>query len=267
MSQSFRQRLWAILEVARPGDHVSRGFDIVLLSLIVLNILAVILDSVPSINRRVGPALNAFEWFSVAVFSAEYLLRLWSAPADPRFAQPIRGRLRFMVTPLALIDLIAVLPAYLPLFGLDLRFVRALRLLRIFRAAKLARYISALRLFGDVIREKREELILTTCVFGLMLLITSCLMYFAENEAQPEAFSSIPAAMWWSVVTLTTVGYGDIHPVTSLGRLLASFSAILGIGFFALPTAILGSGFIEEVEKRKKHHIRTCPYCGREISR
>jgi voltage-gated potassium channel len=171
-----------------------------------------------------------------------------------------------MATPMALIDLMAVLPAYLPMLGLDLRFVRALRLLRIFRAAKLARYISALRLFGDVIREKREELILTTCLFGLMLLITSCLMYFAEHEAQPEAFPSIPAAMWWAVVTLTTVGYGDVHPVTSLGRLLASFSAILGIGFFALPTAILGSGFIQEVEKRKEHRGRKCPHCGRELT-
>ncbi|MEW4570803.1 ion transporter [Tautonia sp. JC769] len=266
MKHSLRPRLWAILDVARPDDRHSRAFDLVLLSLIVLNILAVILETVDSINRQIGPALRAFEWFSVAVFSAEYLLRVWAAPADPRFAGPVRGRLRFMATPLALIDLMAVLPAYLPMFGLDLRFVRALRLLRIFRAAKLVRYISALRLFADVIRAKREELILTTCVFGLMLLITSCLMYFAEHEAQPEAFSSIPAAMWWAVVTLTTVGYGDVHPVTSLGRVLASFSAILGIGFFALPTAILGSGFIEEVEKRKKFHGRTCPHCGREIT-
>lgn len=266
MSTSFRQRLWTILDVARPADRLSRGFDIALLSLIVLNILAVVLETVDSINQQIGPALCAFEWFSVAVFSAEYLLRLWSAPADPRFAQPIRGRLRFMVTPMALIDLMAVLPAYLPMLGFDLRFVRALRLLRIFRAAKLARYITALRLFGDVIRAKREELVLTTCVFALMLLITSCLMYFAEHDAQPEAFSSIPAAMWWSVVTLTTVGYGDVHPVTSLGRLLASFSAILGIGFFALPTAILGSGFIEEVEKRKEPRGRTCPHCGRELT-
>jgi voltage-gated potassium channel len=266
MSKSLRKRAWEILEVAQPGDRASQAFDIALLTLIVLNVLSVVVETVEPIDRRWGFLLHRFDLFSVGIFLIEYLARIWAAPADPRYAGPIRGRLRFIVTPMALVDLVAILPAFLPFVGVDLRFVRSLRLLRIIRVAKLARYITALRLFGDVARLKREELILTSCVLALMLLITASFMYFAENEAQPEVFSSIPAAMWWSVATLTTVGYGDVYPITALGRLLASFSAILGIGLFALPTAILGSGFIEEVEKRKELRGRTCPHCGRELS-
>jgi voltage-gated potassium channel len=260
-----KRRTWEIIEVARPGDRVSAGFDAALLVLIALNIVAVVIETVPSIQRQWGRALLRFEWFSVAVFSAEYVVRVWAAPADPRYAGRIRGRLRYMITPMAIIDLMAVLPSFLPIFGVDLRMARALRLTRVFRVAKLGRYVSALRLFADVARRKREELVLTTCVLGLMLLVSSSLMYFAENDDQPEVFSSIPAAMWWAIATLTTVGYGDVYPITPLGRLLASVSAVVGIGLFALPTAILGAGFVEEIEKRKHEHPRTCPHCGKEL--
>lgn len=165
---------------------------------------------------------------------------------------------------MALVDLLAVLPFFLQFIGVDLRFVRAFRLMRLFRLAKAARYVTALHLFRAVARSKREELVLTTCVLALLLLVASSSMYFAEHGAQPEEFSSIPATMWWAVATLTTVGYGDVIPVTVFGRFLGSAVAILGIGLFALPTAILGSGFVEEIAKTKQP--QRCPHCGKELS-
>lgn len=257
-----KQRLWQVLE-ARAGDSASRAFNAFMLVLIVLNAIAVVVGTVDGIASRWHVVLERFEWFSIAVFTLEYAARLWAAPADPRYAGAARGRVRWALTPMALVDLAAILPAYLPLLGLDLRIVRALRLLRVFRIAKLGRYVSVLRVMGNVISSKREELVVTTFVLFLLLVLASSLMYFAENAAQPEVFSSIPASMWWAVSTVTTVGYGDVYPVTGAGRLVASGAAILGIGLFALPTAILGSGFIEEVQRRKQP--RVCPHCGKEV--
>ncbi len=177
-----------------------------------------------------------------------------------KYHHPVTGRLRFTVTPLALIDLLAILPFYLTFLGIDLRFLRIVRILRI---AKLSRYLSSLHLFIDVLRNRKEELIMTTTVLVLLLIISSSMMYYAEHDAQADVFSGIPATMWWAVATLTTVGYGDIYPVTGLGKLFGTGSAIVGIGLFALPTAILGSGFIEEINKRKEK--QTCPHCGKSI--
>lgn len=142
-----------------------------------------------------------------------------------------------------------------------MRFARALRLMRLFRLAKLTRYLRSIRLFGEVARDKREELVVSVFVLFLLLLLSSSLMYFVENEAQPDKFSSIPATMWWAIATLTTVGYGDLYPITGLGRLFGSLVAVMGIGLFALPTAILGTGFVEAIGKEKKPALK-CPECG-----
>jgi voltage-gated potassium channel len=262
---SLRQRTWQILEPAGEDDAASRRFDGFLLTLIALNVLAVVVESVAWVRQDYGWFLTRFEWFSIAAFSIEYLMRVWSAPSDERYRGALGGRLRFVRSPMALVDLLAVLPFYLPFVGIDLRVVRTLRLLRLFRAAKLWRYVSAVGVMAGVIRSRREELVVTTFVLLALLLVSSSLMYYAEHEAQPEAFSSIPAAMWWAVATLTTVGYGDVYPVTALGRLLASIVAVLGIGFVALPTAIVGSGFVEELGRRGKGQGR-CPFCGQEFS-
>jgi voltage-gated potassium channel len=167
---------------------------------------------------------------------------------------------RYALSPFALIDLVAILPFYLPFMGVDLRFARAFRLLRLFRMAKVARYVRAMGIFGQVARAKREELVIAASVMAILLICASSVMYYAEHAAQPKVFSSIPATMWWSVATLTTVGYGDVFPVTPAGRLVAGVVAVLGIGFFALPTAILGAGFVEVVSRRKD--APKCPHCG-----
>ena len=187
---------------------------------------------------------------------------------DPRYKDPVRGRLRFLVTPMALVDLMAVLPFYLPFLFPDMRFMRAMRLFRLFRVLKLARYSESLQTFVDVLRLKKEELLLMLFAIMILLVISSSLMYEAENAAQPEAFSSIPAAMWWGIVTLATVGYGDVFPVTPWGKFIGSVVVLLGIGLFALPTGVLASGFAEVLAKRKEERKMQkfrCPHCGRYI--
>lgn len=260
---SVRRRTREIVAVARPGDAPSRWFDLGIRALILLNVVAVVLETVPSLHLAAGGFFWWFETFSVAVFSVEYVARVWSCVEDPRYARPLGGRLRYAATPLALVDLLAVLPSLLPMVGVDLRLLRAVRLFRLFRILKLARYSATLRAMGRVFRRRREELVITLSAIGLLLLVASSLMYFAEHGAQPEKFSSIPAAMWWGVVTLTTLGYGDVYPITALGRLLGGVIALSGLLIVALPTAILGAGFIEEMDFSRGRDARSrCPHCG-----
>ena len=235
-------------------------FDISILALIFLNVIAVIIGSVQSIQDQWGAFLDVFEIVSVVVFTVEYLARLWSCTTDPRYSGAFWGPTRHAMQAMSIIDLLAILPFYLPFLGIDLRSLRVLRLLRVFRIAKVGRYYSSLSLIKRVFQSKKEELVLTSALMGLLLVVSSSLLYYCENAVQPDAFSSIPATMWWAVATLTTVGYGDIYPITVMGKLCASIIAILGIGMFALPTGILGAGFVEAFQKVKGGAV--CPHCG-----
>lgn len=257
----LKNRIWKIVEAADDGDKASRFFDIFILSLIFLNIVVVILETVEWIYAFSPAFFRWFEIISVVIFSSEYILRLWSCTSDVRFTKPFLGRLRFIFTAMMLIDFLAIAPFYFALVG-DFRAIRVLRLFRLFRIIKLARYSKALMTLSRVIKSKREELLVAVFILFMLLIISSSLMYYVENEDQPKAFSSIPDTMWWAIATLTTVGYGDLYPVTPLGKLLGSIIAILGIALFALPTGILGSGFVEELNKERK---TICPHCGEEI--
>lgn len=169
-----------------------------------------------------------------------------------------------MLTPLALIDLFAFLPFYIPMIiPFDLRFLRGFRLLRLIRVLKIGRYSEVVKLFGRVFKAKIAELMTAISLIFVLLIISSSLLYYVEREAQPDKFSSIPQAMWWGVVTLTTVGYGDIYPITTMGKIMASVISLLGIGLFALPTGILSAGFVEEIKKKVK--VKKCQHCGAEL--
>jgi voltage-gated potassium channel len=265
MRSKARRHVHHILDGHDSGHGIAHAIQWFIVALIATNVIAVILDSVDWIWHRYSTFLYAFEVFSVVVFSIEYLLRLWSCVEDEQFRHPIFGRAKYALTPLALVDLAAIVPFYFPLmFPIDLRFLRALRLMRIFRVLKLGRHSESLRMFTRVIKAKREEFAVTLFVVSILLTIASSMVYFAEHEAQPKAFGSIPHAMWWAVMTLSTVGYGDMYPITPLGRFLAALIAILGVALFAMPTAILASGFIEEMHNRQGMSI-TCPHCGRVI--
>jgi voltage-gated potassium channel len=162
------------------------------------------------------------------------------------------------------VDLLAILPTLLMWGGVDLRVLRVLRLTRMLRLAKLGRYSKAVQTLGQVVRLKREELILSLVLMLFMLVVASSLMFMVESQQQPEAFSSIPATMWWTVMTLTTVGYGDVFPITTAGKLLASGIAVLGIGLFALPAGLVASAFVE-LRGRQQPHASTCPHCGKTL--
>jgi len=256
-----KRRIYEIVEKAEPGDRASWVFDIGILTLIVLNIVALCLETVESIRESAGWLFQGFETLSVIVFSLEYVLRLWSVTSGHAYRERVWGRVRFALTPLALIDLLAVLPWYLPFFGVDLRFVRGARMFRLLRVAKFSRYSRAIHTFGRVFYAKKEELTLALSVLLLLLLFAASLMYFAESGAQPEAFSSIPASMWWAVATLSTVGYGDVYPITTIGKIIASVIAFLGVAVFAIPTGIVGAGFVEALQKQRGER-KTCPHCG-----
>jgi len=263
----IRKRLYEILEVASEDDSLSRAFDIFIISLITVNVLAVILETVESLASQYSKIFTTFELFSIVVFTIEYLLRLWVCTQKKEYENPVFGRLKFIIGPMALIDLLAILPFYLPvMFPMDPRFLRALRLFRLFRLFKMGRYSESLQTLGNVLKSKKEEIVVTFFVISLMLVFASSTIYYVEHDAQPEAFSSIPAAMWWGVATLTTVGYGDVYPITPIGKFLGAVIALLGIGMFALPAGILASGFAEELQKKKEKRRMTCPHCGKDIT-
>jgi voltage-gated potassium channel len=267
MLQKLKIRLYDILVATQDNAFVDRLVATFLMILILFNGVAVILETVDDFALRYRGFFNALEVFSVVIFSIEYLIRLWVAPLDRRYAKPMIGRIRYALTPMAMIDLLAILPAYLPLiFPFDLRIIRVLRIFRLFRLFKMSRYVESLNTLDDVVRSKKEELFLTVLMISMLLLFSSCLMYTVETEAQPDKFPSIPAALWWGVATLTTVGYGDVYPITPLGKILGGIIAFLGIGIFALPTGILATGFAEEIKnRRRKKPASVCPHCGHEI--
>lgn len=267
MLERLKYRIYDILVEVDNNDVVDRTVAVILLILIFINTSAVILQTVDEYNEAYGSIFRAVEIVSVAVFSIEYLLRLWVAPFNPKYARPVTGRIKYAFSLMALIDLLAILPAFLPfIFPTDLRILRFLRTFRPFRLLKMSRYVESLNTLDNVIRAKKEELTVIAAMVLMLLLFSSSLIYLVENEAQPDKFPSIPAAMWWGVATLTTVGYGDIFPVTPLGKIFSGFIAFLGIGMFALPTGILASGFAEEISKNKKLKGCACPHCGNDIS-
>jgi voltage-gated potassium channel len=259
---TIETKIHRILEGAPDAGGIGRVVNAGLFTLIALNVFAAVVDTMPAVDASFGRELDVFEIFSVAVFGVEYVVRVWVSTADPRTRGPVLGRLRYMASPMAIVDLVAILPALVGFFGLDMRHLRGLRLFRLLRAGKLVRYSRSLRLIGRVLRKRRGELVGTGALMFALLLIGSTLLYWAERDAQPDAFSSIPAAMWWAIATLTTVGYGDMTPITPIGRLLGACVAVFGIGLVALPTGVLGAAFVEEIRGESSS---TCPHCGKNL--
>lgn len=263
---TFRERVFCIVDETNKESKASRIFDVFIIVLILLNVVSIILESFASLRSEYKQEFYYFEIFSVFVFSLEYLLRLYTSPLKYPKKKSARAIFTFMSSPLALIDVLAVLPAYLPLLlPIDLRFIRILRLLRITRLFKINRYSKSLKLIGDVFKEKRSDLGITLFVTFILLVIASTLMYYIEGDKQPEQFPNIVASFWWAVATLTTVGYGDVYPITAWGKLISGVIALLGIGLVALPTGILSSAFIEKINDKKQVDGDKCPTCGRSL--
>ncbi|NNF67806.1 MAG: ion transporter [Gammaproteobacteria bacterium] len=254
--KKYRRRAHELLNLTIPGDRHRVIFDVLLVCLIATNVLAVMLESMASLYSHYRELFHAFELFSVIIFSGEYLCRFWVAPEKRRLQarglSPLGCRLVWARSPSAIVDLLAFAPFYLiqmGLFGgLDLRFLRALRLLRMF---KLTRYSHTMTLLLVVLRDNGRTLGAVLVVMLIVMTLAACGMYLFEHEAQPVAFAHIPAAMWWAFSTLTTVGYGDVTPVTSAGKMFGASITVMGVGMVALPAGILASAFSEQIRLRE----------------
>jgi voltage-gated potassium channel len=248
--KTLRRRVYEIIETGHGEDRASKLFDTFIVTLILLNVVAFILETVPAIHAQWGPLLYDFEILSVAIFTVEYALRLWTAVEVPYLSRmpPWKARAVFATTPALLIDLFAILPFYLShFFAIDLRVLRTLRLLRFL---KLSRYSPAMYTLIRVLSNERRALLGAGLLLMTALLFSSTLMYYIEGEAQPDKFGSVPAAAWWSIATLTTVGYGDATPITMLGKLIGGITMVIGLCILALPVAIISTGFAQELHRR-----------------
>jgi len=256
-----RARLFHALETQEPPDTLSTIISFTIVGLIGINLIAIILESIPSYEAAYGNIFSIIEYTSCFIFAAEYLARIWvcvEAKSTSQLAQTMQAptshlekRLRHMTRPMAIIDLLAFLPSILTLLfpGVDLRFLRILRLFRVF---KLTRYFSSLEVLLNVLYDERKSLMGTFLILLIVLTLAASALYVVEHEHQPEAFGSIPQAMWWAIAALTTVGYGDAIPMTALGKILGSIVTILGIGMVALPSGILAASFSENLRYQRE---------------
>ena len=231
-------------------DVPSRVFDLFAVILIVVNVAVVVLNSIGSIRTEFGDDLDYLTIASVLLFTVEYLLRIWSCVDHPSrlYESPLKGRLKYAMTPLMIIDFAVILPFCFSMPpAIDLRILCLFRLLFILR---LTHYSDALRILVTVLRRESRTIAAIFLVMTCLLLSVSFFIYLIERDAQPETFASIPQAMWWSISTLTTVGYGDAVPSTPLGKLFGMAVMLIGIGTFAIPTGILVSAFSAETKRK-----------------
>lgn len=271
MYHSTKKKVHGLLHPEIVGDkHWDKIINIFIICVIILNVIAVILETVESLHRNFKDFFYYFDLVSVIIFTVEYVLRVWSSNHEEKYKHPVWGRLKYMVSVGALIDLLAILPFFLHLFfafGIDLREIRMLRLLRVLRLFRLTAYTKSAHMIGNVFKKRYKELVVAFVLAGFLIILASCIMYFAEHDHPPPGqqfsqFTSIPRTIWWSVVTLTTTGYGDMYPVTDIGKGLAMMIMMTGIAFFALPAGIITAGFIDEFRAERIKKTHRCPVCG-----
>ena len=218
-------------------NKISKSFAYFIQFLIILSVITFSIETLPDLKAQTRVVLNAIEAFCVAVFTFEYIARIYVADSKPKFIFSFFG----------LVDFLAILPFYLS-FGIDLRSLRLLRMFRLFRLFKLVRYNKAMRHFANAMKMAKEQIILFMIITIMLIYFTAVGIYYFENEAQPEHFSSIFSSLWWSIVTLTTVGYGDVYPITVGGRVFTFFMLLIGLGVVAIPTGIISSSLTKAVE-------------------
>lgn len=249
--KSFKERVYEVIADPPEGDTFGKFINGFILVVIAVNVFVGIMETVKPLHA-LNPAF--FYWFEVVcvvIFTVEYVLRIWSCTCREEFRHPLKGRYRQATQPMILIDFLAIAPFYVELLlptGIDLRFIRILRLFRLFRIFRMGGLVKALSTLAVVFKRKKEELSIAVAVLGIVVVLAASLMYLAEGDQPDTKFTSIPASMWWAMITVTTIGYGDMFPTTALGQFLGALIGFAGVCVFALPVAILGAGFIEETD-------------------
>jgi len=246
----IRKRIHDVFFEKTPGDNLRKNIDIALSILIVASLIGIVLESESSLHEKYRNAFTYLEVLTVAIFTLEYLLRLWSAPPSQPNMAPFKYRLSYAFSFHGLIDLIAIAPFYISFIFpiVDLRF---LRLLRIMRILKLSHYNTAIEDLFSAIHDERRSFTSALYLMSIAIVISSCAMYYAEGRAQPDIFSSIPSTLWWTVITITTVGYGDAYPITGFGKLIGGGTAFLGIFTSALLTGIVANSFANQMARKR----------------
>ena len=246
--RTFRQHVYSTMNPDIHSGQFHAVFDIFMGGVIFLSVVAVMLESVADVHDVLAHEFHIFDMITVAIFSVEYLFRVYCCVENPDYEEPFLGRLRYMVSPAALVDLIAILPFYMTfLIQIDLRFLRVIRLLRLL---KFTRYSSAMATLSEVFEEQMPSLSAALFITVVVTIFSASIVYLVEHEAQPEKFTSIPEATYWAIITLLSVGYGDLYPVTPVGQFMTMIISLVGLGLVALPTGILASGFSEKMRER-----------------
>lgn len=249
---SIRIKTYQLLESETSKNFTAKAINVFLIVLIISNVIAAIFESEASYHNAYHQELALFEFISLSLFCIEYLLRVWCCIENPMYqnVSPLKARTNYVFTPMAIIDLIAILPFIIALFfAIDLR---TLRLLRVLRLLKLTHYFKGFNIFINVISKELKSISAAMMVMIFLIVIAASLMHAVEGKVQPEVFGSIIESIWWAVVTMTTVGYGDVVPITGIGKIISTFIMLIGVGLVALPAAMLAARFGEELRERKK---------------
>lgn len=264
MLKKIRLFCYQVLEHHTKGP-VEKLWENMLAFLILFNVIAATLETIPSLHVKYSSTFFYFEALSVLIFTLEYFLRIWSIVESRKFRGKY-ARLRYVFSPFMLFDLLVIIPFYLQLIFpfLDTRILRIFRLIRILRVLRIGRFSLAAEKILRLVAHQKSEIFAVFFLMMVALLVASTCLYFAENSAQPEVFSSIPATFWWGIATLTTIGYGDMVPITPIGKVLASITAFFGVAIFALPTAIIGASFYQELASKNQKKLQSL---SRELAR
>jgi voltage-gated potassium channel len=257
---SFKRKLFLVLDDHKSRKPLNRLFHGLLFTLIILSSLLLILESVKPVSKSFSVFFYSLELITMVFFTIEYLVRVYTCTEIHGYTKPVSGRVKYILTPLMLIDILSIIPFYLIVFSSNFSGFYIFSIFRVLRLFKAIRYVEAFKLIGKVFYMQREQL-LVSCIFIIFVFVfASSIIYIAEKDAQPDKFSDIPSAMWYTVSTITTVGYGDVYPITTIGKVTGGLISMAGLLLFAIPTSILTSGFFKISQQSKK---QICPHCGK----
>lgn len=282
--KSIEKALYYIVDENDEHNRLSKFFNYFLMVLIILSVGEMALETDDGIFLPYRNYFRIFDFFTVMVFSTEYIIRIMTAHLIPENKGKTRWQAvkTYIFSFAGLVDLLSILPFYLDFTNLDLRVLRMLRLLRFFRVFKITRYNDSMKLVADVIRDKRSEIGVIMGLIFIIMIIASFIMFYAEHKDNAEQFPNVLSCLWWAIVTMTTIGYGDVYPITTAGKVVGSIMALLGIGLVAMPTGIISAGFLEKIAEKKKeekdkgkeepkenisenNQKHYCPYCGHKL--